>query len=129
MRYLGIDFGTKKVGIAVSDERGRIAFPKIVIANDSQLIRSIKDLVDEYGVSSIVIGESRDIDDKENPVMKEAKEFADQLKEEIGVDIVWEREDFTSEIVRETQGEIAKSDASAAALILQAFLDRQDNSL
>jgi len=126
MRYLGIDFGTKKIGIAISDEKGSIAFPKMVIANDKQLLSSIKQLVDEYSVSALVIGESKDIDGKENPVMREAREFVEEIKEFLDIDIIWEREDFTSQTVRETQGEISKSDASAAALILQAFLDRNN---
>lgn len=126
MRYLGIDFGTKKVGIAISDEKGGIAFPKMVIANDKDLLPSIKQLIEEYGVSALVIGESRDIDEKENPLMREAREFAEEAKETLSTDVIWEREDFTSQTVRETQGDISKADASAAALILQAFLDRNN---
>jgi len=129
MRYLGIDFGTKKVGIAVSDERGRFAFPKITIPNDKGLIKEIGTLVEEYSVETVVLGESRDVDGTENLVMNEAKMFASDIEKELKVKIVWEREDFTSETARESSAHGYKTDASAAALILQAYLDTQNDVL
>lgn len=129
MRYLGIDFGTKHVGVAVSDERGMIAFPKATFLNNGDLVSYIKELCEEYDVQKIVFGESRTVEGEENPVMKYAKEFADILEEKIKIEIVWEREDFTSAEVRDVQGNINAIDASAAALILQAYLDTQNNSL
>ena len=128
MRYIGIDFGTKKVGVSVSNEKGTIAFPKIILPNNSQLIPEIKVLIEEYGVECVVIGDSRDIDDTENPLMREAKEFGEDLAA-LNITVAWEREDFTSEVAREVQKNINKTDASAAALILQSYLDTQNNSL
>jgi len=124
MRYLGIDYGTRRVGVAVSDERGGIAFPKVVLPNTAQLLPSLSGLCSEYGVSRVVFGDSRDINGVANPVMERAQQCAHELAETCDVDIVWEREDFTSREVREVQGRTRTSDASAAALILQRHLDQ-----
>ena len=45
MKYLGIDYGTKTIGIAVSDAQGTIAFPRIELKNNSNLIKEIKNVI------------------------------------------------------------------------------------
>jgi|GEM_PF-32140 len=142
--YIGIDYGTKRVGIAVSDESGKVAFPLEVVGNDDALTRA-EELVKERGsVLGIVIGESRDFSGAENPVMAEAREFADELARATGVTIFFEPEFLTSaQASRRGRGEnprnadkrsgatsttTEKLDASAAAIILQSFLDKQNHA-
>ena len=51
MKYLGIDYGEKRVGIAVSDAEGKVAFPKVVLENSKELIEKIKELCEEFSIA------------------------------------------------------------------------------
>ena len=73
MRFIGIDYGTKRVGVAVSDEEGKIAFPHVVLANDENLVTALAALCRERGVSENVVGDSREFSgeaEKKNPHSK-----------------------------------------------------------
>ena len=69
MKFLGIDYGDKKVGIATSDTEGVMAFSKCVIANTSNLLEDISALVKDEGASEVVIGESRNFQGEENIII------------------------------------------------------------
>lgn len=126
-RILGIDFGTKKVGIAVSDKDSNFALPKVVLKNDKDLIKNIEKIIEENNISSIIIGESMNYKGEENPVMKSMKNFVNEIKKKSNLQIYFEPEFLTSSQVRNTQGESKMIDASAAALILQSFIDKRNN--
>ena len=68
MKYLGIDFGEKRVGIAVSDIEGNIAFPKIIIENNTDLLKKITDFCNENAIEAIVIGESKNYKGEDNKI-------------------------------------------------------------
>lgn len=124
MRYLGIDYGTKKVGLALSDEVGSMAFPESVVPNTKDLLDVVAGLVADRDVEGIVVGESRDYKGAENPVHAPAKAFAQELGEKTGLPVSFEPEFMTSVQARSLQGDSGMIDASAAALMLQSFLDR-----
>ncbi|MEI6191207.1 MAG: RuvX/YqgF family protein [bacterium] len=126
MRYLGIDFGEKRVGIALSDEDGKIAFPNAVLANDSDLMKNIVDLCMKNAVEIVVMGESRDYKGQINNIMWKIEGFKKQL-EMIGFKVVFEPEFMTSVQASQITGENKMLDASAAAIILQAYLNRGNN--
>ena len=126
MRYLGIDYGSKRVGVAVSDESRTFALPVSVVPNTSELLGEIRRIADEYGTKEIVIGESRKFDMTANKILPEIMKFKESLEEE-GFMAHLEPEFLTSQEAEREQGKTAKSDASAAALILQRFLDRKRN--
>ena len=127
MRFLGIDYGTKRVGLAISSEDGNFAFPKIVLRNTKNLIGDIKKTCEEESITGIVIGESRDLDGKPNPLMEDIKVFMEKLKKEIRIPMYLEPEFFTSHQAQKIQGKNDMLDASAAAIILQSFLDKENN--
>ena len=127
MKFLGIDYGTKRVGLSTSSEDGNFAFPKTVLKNTKSLIEDIKRICVEESVTGIVIGESRDLDGKPNPLMKDITTFMEQLKEEIGIPMYLEPEFLTSHQAQKIQGKNDMLDASAAAIILQSFLDKEKN--
>lgn len=128
MRYLGIDFGTKRVGIALSDEDGKMAFPKEVIENSPRLLGRILDMCIEENVGAIVIGESKDLDGTRNPLMKKIEVFVDSLRTNTKIPVFFEPEFFTSHQAQKIQGKNAMIDASAAAIILQSFIDKRANA-
>ncbi len=127
MRYLGIDYGSKRVGVSVSDESASFAFPLVVLTNSESLIRDISGLCIEHDIGEIVVGESRDFAQKENEIMKEILPFVEKLKKEVGLPVHMHPEFMTSSEAEHVQGKNAMHDASAAALILKSYLDTEKN--
>ena len=81
MKYLGIDFGSKRIGLAVSDGEGKMAFPHSVILNDKNLLVEMKKIIEKEKVESIVIGESKNFRNMPNEIMKEIQKFKKTLEE------------------------------------------------
>lgn len=121
---MGIDYGTKKVGIALSDESGRMAFPHSVIVNDSQLRANIVALIEQEGVAEVVIGHSLNKDGKPNSVHAAVTELITDLTLETGLPVHLEPEQYTTQEAIREQGRNEKTDASAAALILNSYIVR-----
>lgn len=128
MQYLGIDYGTKNVGLAYCDDTSAIAFPLAVLPSGAALVEEVSRIARERGVAGIVMGESKSYTGAENPVMSAAKKFATALGDNLNVPIYWEPEFLTSREAQRGGGEPATLDASAAALILQSFLDKRRRS-
>ena len=127
MRYLGIDYGAKKVGLALSDEGGTMGFPHAILPNTPHLAEEVAALIERERVGAVVIGESRDLAGGENPIAAEARAFGDRLSGLAGVPVRYESEVFTSAEARRAAPEGALVDASAAALILTSYLSRVDH--
>lgn len=136
MKYLGIDYGTKRIGIAVSDEGGRVAFPLAAVESGRSALSEIAELVKKNGAEKIIIGESRNFKNEPNAVMEDIERFKKDLEELSHLPIEYEREFFTSAQAarqyapdgsRKESPSQEKLDAAAAALILQGYLDRQGN--
>lgn len=127
MRHLGIDYGSKNVGLSLSDEEGTMAFPLKTVKNGASLFGEIKSIIKKESVGVIIVGESLDYAGKENPIMKKIRPFAEKLKAETGLPIFFEPEFLTSREAGHIQGENEKTDASAAALILKSYLDKKKN--
>jgi putative Holliday junction resolvase len=140
MKYLGIDYGSKRVGIALSDDNGMMAFPKITLSNDLSLIQSIHAMCKKEEISAIVIGESHDLSGKPNKIMGSIEEFKRNLEAEIDTPIYFQKEFMTTVEARGREGKEMNNarkisqdkksqvDASAAALILQRFLDKKNQN-
>lgn len=124
MRVLGVDYGTKKVGVAISDEAGTMAFPYAVISNTKELSEKIGEICTKENIGAIVIGKSHNFDGNPNPVMKKITPFKKKLEERLGLPIYLEPEFLTSKQARNIQEGSALTDASAAAIILQSYLDK-----
>jgi len=129
MRILGIDYGTKRVGLAISDEGCSLAFPKAVLRNSHTLIGELKSTIEGNQVEEIVVGQSLNLDGEENLLMEDIKHFISLLEKEVGLIIHLEPEFFTSQEAHKgkKRGEVSSHmiDAAAAALILQRFLDKR----
>ncbi len=126
MKYLAIDYGKKKVGIATSDEGGEMAFPCMVIENNKVLLTEIRQLCKELKIGAIVMGESLDQNGKPNTIAKEARAFAVQLEDTLDLPLSFEKEWMTSVHARAMQEGKEIVDDSAAALILQRYLDKKN---
>lgn len=127
MRLLGIDYGTKRVGIAISDVDAGFAIPTTVIKNQGdiqKLLKEVKELAEKNSIKEIVIGESKDFKGKDNSIMSESLEFKKAL-EQLGFTVHMEPEFLTSFQAEKIQGKNDLLDASAAAIILQSFIDKR----
>jgi len=135
MRYLGVDYGSKKIGLALSDETGQMGFPHTIIFNTPKLVDELCALIAKENIGAVVIGESRNLAGGENPIVKDARALGRQLTERAGVPVFYESEVFTSAEARRVPHKKEKTrapkvrgnvDASAAALILTSYLTRQE---
>ena len=124
MKYIGIDYGTKRVGIATSDDGGTMAFPMCVLPNTKTLLADISALCVKEHIDVIVMGDSRNNQNGANPIMTVITPFAEELKNITGLPLQFMNETFSSREATHVQGDNALNDASAAAIVLQSFLDR-----
>lgn len=127
MRHLGIDYGTKRIGIALSDEGGTMAFPHKIIENSKSNVSAIFDICKREGVEMIVVGESVNYQGEPNIVKKKVDAFIAELKKNVSIPIVEEREFLTTQQARFFQKDNKRVDDSAAAIILQSYLDKKHN--
>lgn len=124
MKYMGIDYGTKRVGVALSDDGGKMAFPKSVLPNDAWLLKALVALIEKESVGTIVIGHSLGRDGVPNAVQAKIEELIGDLTLETGLPIHLEPEQYTTQESLRIQGRTDMTDASAAAIILNSYLTK-----
>lgn len=126
-RVLGVDYGAKKIGFALSDEKGEIAFPKTVQPNVWKYVEEhVREAVLNQDVSEIVVGLPVGLNGQETELSEEVRRFVAKLQEIFKLPIHLENEVYTSAQVKtEVAAPNHSIDASSAALILQTFLDRR----
>lgn len=137
MRILGLDYGSKTVGVALSDATCLIAQPLETIERKQenklrQTYARIEALVVEHDVDKIVLGLPKMMNNTEGPRVQATREFAENLERRTGLPIIFEDERLTTveanRILEETgvcvSGRKEHIDKMAAAIILQSYLDR-----
>jgi putative holliday junction resolvase len=131
MRWLGVDLGTTRVGIAISDELGMLAHPFKTL-NSADLLPALKAIVKEKGITGIVLGMPRNLNGTFGPAAEKARQVAAQLKNELpDLQVVtWDERMTTVEAQRLLHAagrNVKKSrpiiDQVAAQVLLQSFLD------
>lgn len=123
LKHLGIDFGSKRIGLAVSDDTASVAFPYKTITNTPKSFDEILEIIQFEHIKKVVIGDSKDKDMKDNPIMISVHEFKSKLEEK-NIPTELHNEFFSSAQVISTMGKQNDAiDASAAAIILQSYLD------
>ncbi|HBA45689.1 hypothetical protein A2W67_01245 [Candidatus Nomurabacteria bacterium RIFCSPLOWO2_02_40_28] len=145
-RFLGIDYGTKRIGIAVSDENNKLAFPKEILLNNVDTFKKISEIIKKENISEVVVGESVDFSGALNALSARIEVFILELKENFNLPIYKQKEFLTSVEARKSKSSkkslnISQAhskvkqiksghiDASAAALILQRYLDKMNKDV
>ncbi|MEO5635272.1 MAG: Holliday junction resolvase RuvX [Candidatus Paceibacterota bacterium] len=140
-RFLGIDYGTKRIGLAISDENNTLAFPKEILQNDSETFRKLGEIIAKEKVGQIVVGESVDFSGALNALSARIDVFILEIEEKFKLPISKQKEFLTSVEARKPKNGKAslnspqshskvkqiksgRVDSSAAALILQRYLDK-----
>jgi len=134
MRILALDHGSKRIGVALSDELKMIAQPLEFIPAQpfDNCVTRLRELLDEKEVELILVGLPRNMDGTYGAAAVQVEEFVDALKSEIPVPIkTWDERLTSAQANRSLieanvrrQKRKQKVDAMAAALLLQSYLDR-----
>ncbi len=96
MKYLGIDFGTKKIGLAISDSKGKVVLPLTTIPNNKNVFNYIKHLIQERQIDIIVVGLPQDVNNNFTLVTRQAQNFAKKLKKILSMPVITYNEKYTS---------------------------------
>jgi putative Holliday junction resolvase len=134
MRALGIDFGEKRIGLAISDPDGRFAVPLTTLErrNDRSALRQIAEIVRREGVERLILGEPKGLDGRGGETAERVRRFGERLAEMTGLPLERVDEALTS---AEAAGRLRQAgigsrrepgriDAVAAQILLQEVLDR-----
>ncbi len=124
MRLMGIDYGTKRVGVALSDDKGMMAFPHVVLPNDGGLMKAIEKIASKESVGMIIIGHSLGRDGNPNSVHAKVEDFILDLTLNIGLPVELEPEQYTTQEAIRFQGRTDMTDAAAASIILNSYITR-----
>lgn len=127
MKYIGIDYGRKKIGIAVGEDSAKLAEPYIVLRGNSldELLEKVIKIVEVEKVDIIIIGLS------EGQMAEETREFGRILKEKVIIPVIYHDETLTSKDAQnyslaagiKRKKRKVNEDAYAATLMLQGYLD------
>ncbi len=127
MKVLCIDYGARRIGIALGDTDLKLAVPKAVLKNSPRVFEEIKKLVKEFGVSRIVVGLPLTPSGREGQRAKEVRKFVESLKNEVDAEIVFWDERYTtlsaSEKAKGSKKLKEKIDALSAQEILTEYLN------
>lgn len=139
MRVLGLDFGEKRIGVAVSDPLGIIAQGVTVIERKTidEDLKTINGIISEYGAESVVVGMPINMDGTRGKSADKVTEFVDLLKASAGIPVTTYDERLST---KESEKFLISSDVSrkkrkgvidkiAAQLILESYLERLKNNV
>ncbi|MCP4262145.1 MAG: Holliday junction resolvase RuvX [Planctomycetes bacterium] len=132
MRYLAIDYGTKRTGLAICDSAETIASPLAVIQGQKELIKKISEVVEKEEIEAVVLGLPLNMDGSEGAQSKLVLKFGKQLQNGLKIPVLLQDERLSSFSAEEklasanyTRGKRKKRiDAVAAAEILESFLEQ-----
>ena len=134
MKTLGLDLGEKRIGVAVSDESGRIALPTATLSGDQpacEIIADILNLADQHEARKIVIGMPTSLSGEAGPAAQKVAQFARALAAETSLQVITWDERLTTALAERTmvaadvkrRQRRQRIDKVAATLILQNYLD------
>lgn len=133
-RILGLDYGRKRIGLAVSDELRLTAQPLQILTrkNRADDVRRLREICREQGVARIIVGHPVHITGEPGEMAEEAARFAARLKKELGIEVELLDERLTSweaeQTVAGTRRSSAPLDDVAAAILLREYLKRRPPS-
>ena len=133
-RFLGIDYGTVRIGLALSDPTGTLASPLPFLENQSpqQVTTALSELIQTHQIAGLVIGLPRNMDGTYGPSAQKVRDFIGQIQKSISLPITPIDERLTTTQASKqlsgmglNQKQLRKKvDSSSASLILQQYLDR-----
>jgi len=133
-RILAIDYGERRIGLAISDALGFTAqgLPTLNVSSMKKALRAIQEIMAEYQVNTLVVGLPRNMDGTEGPEANKVRTFARRLEERTGAQLILWDERLTSraalrtmqDMGLKTKGRKGDIDRIAATLMLEEYLSR-----
>lgn len=134
-KVIGLDYGSKRTGVAISDDRGIIASPLATIET-SAVLEYLSALISKEKVQILVLGEAKRLNGQSSEITAEQEKFAQKLRAKFAeVQIVRVNEMFTSKMAQQSliaggykksqRAEKGNLDKMSAAIILQSYLDQK----
>lgn len=125
MKYLGLDYGEKFIGLAFADLASNVSMPLEIIRNidDESSIEKLKEILDDYKIDKIIMGRPEWHNDKQSDINKA---FGEKVKKIFEGEIIFVDESLTSKMVASLPGlesMTGRIDDLSAMLILQSYLD------
>lgn len=136
MRYLGLDLGTKTLGVAVSDVTGTIATSLTILRHDNNhlyLIEELKKIISDKNVETIVLGLPKNMNNTIGERGEMVLTFKEKLEQSINLPVILEDERLTTRVAENIliTADVSRKkrkkviDKMAANIILQSYLDRR----
>ena len=132
-RVMALDYGEKRIGVAISDGLGLTAQPRPFIKQSNELIKTIQQLLEENDIKEIIVGMPYNQDGKKNNKCIEIETFMNELTEEVNIPVTSYDERYSSvaasrqlqDLGYNQKKQRGKIDSMAAAFILQGYLDKK----
>lgn len=139
-RILGIDYGTRRIGLAISDPLRILATSYGVLMMNKEVIRRLMEIVAKEAIALMVVGMPLSLSGKKTAKAEEVEQFVESLRPKSLIEVVYWDERFTTSIAQQTMLSMGtkkkerrqkdgRVDAMAAAIMLQGFLDSTKQSL
>jgi len=137
---LAIDYGTKRIGLAISDSKGLIASPLTVLnvtknMGINKIIEEIKSIIEEYRIKTILIGRPQAFQSTYTKSLKKIDSFAQKIKDDIKIPVTFYDESYSTiqaqnmllSLGQNTKSTKGKIDMISATVFLQEFLNSKQN--
>jgi putative Holliday junction resolvase len=125
---MSIDYGSKRIGLAIADKNLKFVRPLAIIANDRNMIFNLKSYCNDYQVTQLVVGLPRNMEGEETAQSQQVREFVNRLTQAIELPVDFQDETLTTvealkaSHVKKTNQE--RLDSFAAAVILRDYLEQ-----
>ena len=136
MKYLGLDLGKKKLGVAISDNLGIIAsfYDNIIISSDDEMLKEVLKIIEKEKIDKVVIGYPKNMDNSRGFRVEETENFKKMLEKYFKGEIIFEDERLTTKLAEDVliKADLSRKkrkkviDGVSAVVILQSYLDRKE---
>ncbi len=139
-RILGVDYGSKRIGLALSDPLRILASAYETLENNGSLWNRLQEVIQQEDIEFTVVGMPLNLKGEEGVKAAEVRKFVEEFKSSLGLEVVLWDERFTTSLAhhyrlesgirkKQRQNDKARIDAAAAAIMLQGFLDSTKKSM
>jgi putative Holliday junction resolvase len=139
-RILGIDYGTRRIGLAISDPLRILATSYGALSNEPDVVEQLTQILEKEQITLIVVGMPLSLSGKKTAKANEVEEFVELIRAQCRVEVVFWDERFSTAIAqksmlamgtkkKERRSRDGRIDSMAAAIVLQGFLDSTKRSM
>jgi len=132
-RIMAIDYGEKRIGVALSDPLLTFAYPYLTLNNDASLTKNLKQIIKEKKIVKIILGQPSSSKKNSVRLLEKINSLGDRLKSDFNLEVIFWNEDYTSVIAQQriletVPGKMKRRnksliDQNSAAIILEEYLN------